>query len=98
MLWKKPERGENDGLKESFKMNKDELELCNLIDLAFVTQDYETVINNARYPFNDFKKCKAFRHAANCQEIMAYGIIGFDPNYPIASNFKEIDSSVDAAF
>jgi hypothetical protein len=48
MLWKKPERGENDGLKESFKvilnilftffkMNKEELELCNLVDLAFVT-------------------------------------------------------------
>jgi hypothetical protein len=37
MLWKKPERGENDGLKESFKMNKDELELCNLVDLSFVS-------------------------------------------------------------
>lgn len=37
MLWKKPERGENDGLKESFKMNKEELELCNLVDLSFVT-------------------------------------------------------------
>ena len=24
---KKPERGENDGLKENFKMNKEELEL-----------------------------------------------------------------------
>lgn len=33
---KKPERGENDGLKETFKMNKEELELRNLVDLAFV--------------------------------------------------------------
>lgn len=49
MLWKKPERGENDGIKESFKMNKDELELCNLVDLAFVSQDYETAMNNAKF-------------------------------------------------
>lgn len=35
-LWKKPERGENDGLKETFKMNKEELELRNLVDLSFV--------------------------------------------------------------
>lgn len=69
MLWKKPERGENDGLKESFKMNKEELELCNLVDLAFVTQDYETAMNNAKIPYNDFKKCKAFRHSASCQEV-----------------------------
>lgn len=65
-LWKKPERGENDGLKETFKMNKEELELRNLVDLSFVAQDYETAMNNAKLPFNDFKKCKAFRHAASC--------------------------------
>jgi hypothetical protein len=35
-LWKKNERGENDGLKENFKMNKEELELKNLSDLALV--------------------------------------------------------------
>jgi hypothetical protein len=35
-LWKKSERGENDGLKENFKMNKEELELRNLVDLAMV--------------------------------------------------------------
>jgi hypothetical protein len=35
-LWKKAERGENDGLKENFKMNKEELELRNLLDLALV--------------------------------------------------------------
>ena len=47
-------------------MNKEELELCNLVDLAFVAQDYETSMNNGKIPFNDFKKCKAFRHAASC--------------------------------
>lgn len=66
MLWKKSERNENDGLKDSFKMNKDELELCNLVNLSFVSQDYETSMNNAKIPYNDFKKCKAFRHAASC--------------------------------
>lgn len=35
-FWKKSERGENDGLKDSFKMNKEELEMVNLVDLAFV--------------------------------------------------------------
>lgn len=78
MLWKKPERGENDGLKESFKMNKEELELCNLVDLAFVAQDYETAMLNAKLPFNDFKKCKAFRHAASAQEVLTFSSIAFD--------------------
>lgn len=36
-LWKKSERGENDGLKENFKMNKEELELRSLVDLAMAT-------------------------------------------------------------
>ena len=36
ILVKKSDRLENDGLKESFKMNKSELELRNLCDLAFV--------------------------------------------------------------
>jgi hypothetical protein len=58
-LWKKTERGENDGLRENFKMNKEELELRNLVDLAFVAQDYETALNNGKIPYNDFKKCKA---------------------------------------
>ena len=35
-LWKKPERGENDGLKENFKMNKDEIEFTSLIDLSLI--------------------------------------------------------------
>ncbi len=36
MSLKKSERGEKDGLKESFRMSKQELELRNLCDLAFV--------------------------------------------------------------
>ena len=34
--FKGSERGENEGLKASFKMNKSDLELRNLTDLAFV--------------------------------------------------------------
>lgn len=64
-LWKKAERGENDGLRENFKMNKEELELRNLVDLALVAQDYETALNNGKIPLSDFKKCKAVRHAAS---------------------------------
>lgn len=65
-LWKKSERGENDGLKENFKMNKEEIELRSLIDIAMVCQDYETASLNAKLPYSDFKKCKAQRHAAGC--------------------------------
>ena len=71
-LWKKSERGENDGLKENFKMNKEELELRNLVDLALVSQDYETAVLNGKLPYSDFKKCKALRHAAGCQEVLAF--------------------------
>ena len=35
-LWKKPDRNDTDGLKENFKMNKDEIEFTSLIDLSFV--------------------------------------------------------------
>lgn len=51
-------------------MNKEELELRNLVDLAFVAQDYETAMKNGGIPLSDFKKCKAYRHAASCQEVM----------------------------
>ena len=34
--FKGSERGENEGLKASFKMNKSDLELRNITDLAFV--------------------------------------------------------------
>ena len=59
-------------------MNKEELELRNLIDLAFVAQDYETAMKNGGIPLSDFKKCKAYRHAASCQEIMGLAQIAFE--------------------
>ena len=68
-LLKKPDRLENDGLKDAFRMNKAEHELRNLCDLAFVSQDYETASQNAQFPLKDFKNCKAFRFAASCQEV-----------------------------
>ena len=49
------ERGENDGMHSNFRMNKSELELRTLIDLAFVIQDYETTYGNADLPSKDFK-------------------------------------------
>ena len=68
-MLKKPERGENDGTKESFRMNRPELEMRNLSDLAFVFQDYETALQNVQYPLKDFRNCKAFKHSASCLEI-----------------------------
>jgi hypothetical protein len=49
------DRNADDGLKENFRMNKSELELRCLIDLSLTVQDYETVVNNAGYPIDDFK-------------------------------------------
>lgn len=68
-FFKKPDRGENEGLKEGFRMNKSDQELRNLCDLAFVMQDYETANQISAYPYKDFKACKAFRFAASCLEI-----------------------------
>ena len=74
------------------------MELCNLVNLAFVSQDYETSMNNAKIPFNDFKKCKAFRHAASCQEVLTFASIAFDPQLSTNQNFKEVDTMVDNAY
>ena len=68
-MFKAPDRGETDGLKDNFRMNKSELELRNLIDLGFVVQDYETTIQNAEFPIGDFRRIQAFKNAAHCEEI-----------------------------
>jgi hypothetical protein len=75
------DRGENDGQKDSFRMNKAELELRNLCDLAFVSQDYETAYQNAQYPYKDFKGCKASRFAASCLEVQILGQVCFELSY-----------------
>lgn len=84
-------------MKENFKMNKEELELRNLADLALACQDYETALVNGKYPLSDFKKCKAQRHAASCQEVIAFAQLGFDSSY-VSSNFKEIDGMLENAY
>lgn len=66
---KTPERGESDGLKSGYKMNKSELELRNLVDTALILQDYDTASSNASLPLKAFKGCKAHRFAASCLEI-----------------------------
>jgi len=43
-FWKKPERAENEGQKDNFRLNKQENEIRNLVDLALVSQDYDTVV------------------------------------------------------
>jgi hypothetical protein len=68
--FKAPERNENDGLRKDFRMNKSEMELRNLIDIAFVFQDYETVSQNAYIPLKEFKQYKAYRFAGSCQELI----------------------------
>jgi hypothetical protein len=55
-------------------------------------------MNNAKIPYNDFKKCKAFRHAASCQEIGAFSQIAFDLNMTSPSNLKEIDSMMENTY
>jgi len=80
-MFKTAERNENEGMKENFKMNKSELELRNLIDLSFTIQDYETTCTNAEYPSGDFKRIKAFKHAASCEELRLLSKIAFDKYY-----------------
>ena len=78
-LFKSSDRNnEHEGLHLNFKMNKPELELRNLTDLAFVFQDYETTYTNAVLPSNEFKSSKAFLHAAHCDEIKLLSRIAFD--------------------
>ncbi len=41
-------------------------------------------------PYSEFKGCKAFRHAASCQEVQLYSNLGLDPQY--LYNIKDIES------
>lgn len=79
-------------------MNKLELELINLVDLAFVSQDYETASHNAKIPYSEFKNCKAFRHSASCQEVLLLSSIGFDPSFVQPNNNKEVDQMAENAY
>ena len=78
-------------------MNKSELELRSLIDIAFVVQDYETVINNAEYPITDFKKIQAHKNKAHCEEIMMFSKMAFDKYY-LTRGFKEFLNFADTIF
>jgi hypothetical protein len=88
-FFKESERGDSDGLKQNFKMNNNEKELRNLIDLAFVIQDYQTTRAYVEFPADDFKKIKAFQHAAHCDELRLYSRLVLDRDYPV-SQYKEL--------
>ena len=47
-------------------MNKSELEIRGLVDLAYVMQDYETVRDNIDIAINDFKKIQSHKHSIHC--------------------------------
>ena len=91
-FFKESERGDNDGFQKNFKMNRNELELRNLVDLAFVIQDYQTTRQYIDYPADDFRKIKAFLHAAHCEEIRMYAKLCIDKDYATL-NFKEVISA-----
>lgn len=92
--FKGPERSESEGLKTNFRMNKSDLELRNLVDLAFVIQDYETAYGNAEYPASDFKKVKAYQHMAHCEELKLMSRIAFEGHYA-QSSFKDVVAAAD---
>ena len=96
-VFKGSERGENEGLKSGFKMNKSDLELRNLTDLAFVIQDYETTYNNAEYPAGDFKRIRAFIHSAHCEELRLLSRIAFERFYA-QNNFKDLVSNANQIY
>ena len=68
-------------MASNFRMNRNELELRTLIDLSFVIQDYETTYTNAEYPSSDFKRIKAYIHAAHCDEIRLYARLAHEKFY-----------------
>lgn len=92
--FKAPERGENDGLRSNFRMNKSELELRNLIDLAFVFQDYETVSQNAYIPLKDFRSYKAYRFAGSCQELVILSSLVLELLHSQSFNLPQLEQSV----
>lgn len=94
---KTQERGEYDGQKEGFRMNKSELELRSLIDMSLTVQDYETVVHNASYPIDDFKAIRAFKNSTHCEEVLLYSRMAYDKNY-LSRDFKDFVQTVDAIF
>jgi len=78
-------------------MNRGELELRTLIDLAFVIQDYETTYTNAEYPSGDFKRIKAYLHAAHCDEIKLYARIAHDKFYA-QTNMKDLVATANGIY
>lgn len=88
-FFKETERGESDGLKATFRMNRNELELRNLIDLAFVIQDYQTTRAYVEFPADDFRKIKAFQHAAHCDELKLFSRLVLERDYPTLQ-YKEL--------
>ena len=65
--------------------------------MAFVIQDYETTLNNAEYPANDFKKVKAFVHGAHCEELKMLARIAHDTEYAY-NNVKDIVNLADQIY
>jgi hypothetical protein len=78
-------------------MNKTELELRTLTDLAFIVQDYETVVNNISWPLEDFKKCKAFKFSAHCMELELYSRMAHDRDF-LQRNYKDFVKLADDIF
>ena len=68
----KKERSENDGLHKDFVMNRQEVSMKSLIDISFIFQDYKTFSNYLKYPMNDFKSIKAYKHTSSCLELQFF--------------------------
>lgn len=64
-MFKSKERSDNEGLKKDFVMNQQELSMKSLTDLSFLFQDYKTYGSFVKYPMNDFKSIKAYRHSSS---------------------------------
>ena len=84
-------------MHSNFRMNKSELELRTLIDLAFVIQDYETTYGNADLPSKDFKQSKAYLHAAHCDELKLYARIAHDKFY-VQNSIKDVVSTANGIY
>lgn len=84
----KKDRSENDGLRNNFVMNTAERSMKNLIDLSFLTQDYRTFLAYVKYPSNDFKSIKAYKHLSSCSELQFFCYIMTYEGYMETKEFR----------
>ena len=83
------ERSENDGLKKDFLMNAQEVSMKSLIDISFLFQDYRTFNSFYKYPTNEFKSIKAYKHTSSWYELHFFTNVLSSESFNDSKEFQE---------